>query len=185
MNTISIRAPSFAPDIIALFEELKKYVKVLPDEELEKLEDDDFNLQLALRHNDDLFWRESYEDYGMTEDDLCDLVIESVQKYLISKTEDEKIKKAERLLEYLTLEYAKIPNLPYNPKYLKKLLEEFVETHWPLLGILSTIPKPIIVLNQIPNSTRFQKPQDFWNDIRKCIENYRKQLFEKTFGETL
>lgn len=185
MSTAIILAPGFAPDIVALFEELRKYMKVLSDEELEALEDDDFNLQLALRHNDNDFWRESYEDYGTTEDDLCDLVIASVRKYLISKMKDDKIQNAERLLDYLTLEYAKIPKLPYNPKYLKKLLEEFVETHWPLLGILATIPKPIIVLDKIPNSTHFQKPQNFWDDIRKCIENYRRQLFEKTFGETL
>lgn len=185
MSTIAIHAPCFAPDIVALFEELKKYVQVLPDEKLEELEDDDFNLQLALRHTDDQLWRESYEDYGMTEDDLCDLVIESVRKYLISHMKDDKIQNAERLLERLAFEYAKIPNLPFNPKYLKKLLEEFVETHWPLLGILATIPKPIIVLEKIPNSSQFQKPQNFWDDSRKCIENYRKQLFEKTFGETL
>jgi hypothetical protein len=185
MSTMTVLAPGFASDIVALFEELRKYVKVLSDEELEALEDDDFNLQLALRHDDNVFWRESYEDYGATEDDLCDLVIASVRKCLISKMKDDKIQNAERLLDYLILEYIKIPNLPYNPKYLKQLLEEFVETHWPLLGILATIPKPIIVLEKIPNSSQFQKPQNFWDDIYKCIENYRRQLFEKTFGEML
>jgi len=163
----------FSQETVDLIEnKLKKLVKKCEEDDIYQYEGLDYDLQLALRYDEGCqYWMDEAEDQEMEIQPMVNEILESVKKYIKSR-EDPEYMSAWRVYQHLKREWAlgrkNVVHSNNDRDNVKNFMLNFIETYWPLVGVLKSVSAPQYHLGWISFHEK---------DRRFVIHNGEKEIF--------